>query len=429
MNDNLREVTFASAIQRRARKHKEAKGIGLAALALLAVFVIALPSAAAQINIDGKGDDWIGVPDIITRTDSIMELTVEQFTEGGGYCNAYQLNWSSGYDLADLQLVYNSTMDTLYIKFNLSGVPGDADGDYNPDTCTNCNLTYNCSTGNWSDRPRATSDDPGVGFGGEYFVELDVDSDAQNDYRITYTQNSVEVRVIPGYSDVTGDFTCAGSIGTGPWSIANVTNVVELSVYPMHNMTGFGKCNDFTMGIAKIGTTNDFIGEDSVSGLIINAAPNAVAIGDDVCLCNNITFYGTSSVDPDGVIANYTWDFDDGNVSYGNITEHHYAETGTYTVTLTVTDDDGFVCNDTTTVTVFENPVANFTVDNICFCTGDVVFTNASTNGTAPYNLSWDFENDGDIDGYGESFTLTHPTPGVYWMNLTVRDANNCTDW
>jgi len=57
----------------------------------------------------------------------------------------------------------------------------------------------------------------------------------------------------------------------------------------------------------------------------------------------NITFNASPSYDPDGFITNYEWDFGDGNIT--NTTEktinHSYSETGSYEVTLTVTDDDG----------------------------------------------------------------------------------------
>ncbi len=54
-----------------------------------------------------------------------------------------------------------------------------------------------------------------------------------------------------------------------------------------------------------------------------------------------IPFDGSGSTDPDGSIANYDWDFGDGNGTSGASPVHTYAAAGNYTVTLTVTDDTG----------------------------------------------------------------------------------------
>ena len=64
-----------------------------------------------------------------------------------------------------------------------------------------------------------------------------------------------------------------------------------------------------------------------------------------------VTFDGSGSTD-DGTIESWEWDFGDGNFGIGEITTHAYLLADSYTVTLTVTDDDGNVNSAQTTATI-----------------------------------------------------------------------------
>ena len=54
-----------------------------------------------------------------------------------------------------------------------------------------------------------------------------------------------------------------------------------------------------------------------------------------------ITFDASSSYDPDGEIVSHNWYFGDRNSTEGKVVTHAYSKAGNYTVTLTVTDNDG----------------------------------------------------------------------------------------
>jgi PKD repeat protein len=59
------------------------------------------------------------------------------------------------------------------------------------------------------------------------------------------------------------------------------------------------------------------------------------------CTDLNCDLDGSASSDSDGTIASYSWDFGDSTNGSGVAPSHSYASSGTYTVNLTVTDDDG----------------------------------------------------------------------------------------
>jgi PKD repeat protein len=80
---------------------------------------------------------------------------------------------------------------------------------------------------------------------------------------------------------------------------------------------------------------------------------------------NNLTAYFTdTSTDPDGTIVAWDWDFGDGNTSTEQNPIHTYAADGTYTVTLTVTDNDSLTGTTSKPVTV-TGPVVEIYVYDI----------------------------------------------------------------
>jgi PKD repeat protein len=72
---------------------------------------------------------------------------------------------------------------------------------------------------------------------------------------------------------------------------------------------------------------------------VTNLAPTAAFTVS--CSGLRCTFDGGGSADRDGTIASYAWGFGDGTTGSGKTTSHDYPKAGSYTLTLTVTDDAG----------------------------------------------------------------------------------------
>ena len=65
---------------------------------------------------------------------------------------------------------------------------------------------------------------------------------------------------------------------------------------------------------------------------------------------DTITFDASESYDIDGTIVEYEWDFGDGTTSTTKNPTHSYNEEGSYTVKLTIIDDDGLTATLTSSV-------------------------------------------------------------------------------
>ena len=77
-----------------------------------------------------------------------------------------------------------------------------------------------------------------------------------------------------------------------------------------------------------------------------------------------ITFDGTGSADPDGDPLTYAWNFGDGSTATGPTPVHVYSSAGTFTVALTVTDNESPPCSDTKVTTATIVPACPATVFN-----------------------------------------------------------------
>ena len=144
-----------------------------------------------------------------------------------------------------------------------------------------------------------------------------------------------------------------------------------------------------------------------------------------------ITFDATSSFDPDGTIVSYQWDFGDGATGTGARITKRYSAPGTYTVTLTVTDNQGATDSATQQVTVAspnQPPVASFSFSPANPNPGETVSFDASAShdpdGTI-VSYSWDFGDGGS--GSGVSATHVYSTAGTYTVTLTVTDNAGAT--
>ena len=142
-----------------------------------------------------------------------------------------------------------------------------------------------------------------------------------------------------------------------------------------------------------------------------------------------LTFDASNSIDADGSIILYRWDLGDGTQKEGEMVEHIYGSSGTYDVTLRVTDNDGTTSSITQSVRVYAEPDASF----------DYSPSNPTTSDAITFDASGSTDEDDDVLMYNWDFgpgqskqgkvsSNMYSTPGQYTVELTVEDQIGNTD-
>jgi PKD repeat protein len=143
-----------------------------------------------------------------------------------------------------------------------------------------------------------------------------------------------------------------------------------------------------------------------------------------------IAYDGSDSYDTDGFIVAYEWALGDGSTSSEVNPTHIYAQNGTYSVSLTVTDNDGATNTSTTTATIADTgPTAAFSATPT---SGQEPLTVTFTDNSISYDgieaWSWDFDSDGETDSTEQNPIHEYREDGVYTMSLTVTESDGDSD-
>ena len=312
-------------------------------------------------------------------------------------------------------------------SFNASG-SSDPDGDI---------IEWNWNFGDGA-KASGESVDHAYDAEGSYKVTLTVldDGDASDDASYTVAVTLPNDKPDAMFSVSCSELTCSldasasndpdGEIVEWNWDLGDGSTASGETVQHSYSKDG-----DYTVVLSVI---DDDQGSDQFDRnvTVTENPPNEKPLAYFSRSCDNLScsFNAGSSGDPDGEIVDWSWDFGDGSTATGESVQHTYSEDGSYTVVLTVTDDqqasDQYDRDITVSVTpTNERPQAEFSrsCDEL-----SCRFDGSLSNDPDGEIVEWAWDLGDGSQASGRSIDHDYAKDGDYTVRLVVTDDQGLSD-
>jgi PKD repeat protein len=221
-----------------------------------------------------------------------------------------------------------------------------------------------------------------------------------------------------------GQFTDPGILDTHTvvWNFGDGTSATRV-LAPTHVYSDNGVYSVTLTVTDNNGATTT----DSLTVTVNNVAPTITNLSGDLLVDEGTTatFIATAT-DPGSDTLTYTWNFGDGTTATGANVNHRFGDNGTYTVTLSVVDEDGGSTTKTLSVAVANvAPIVEAGTDQIIYADEPLHlngrFTDPSLLDT--HTITWDF-GDGTTASGSLTPNHTYTNSGTYTVKLIVTDKD-----
>jgi PKD repeat protein/lysophospholipase L1-like esterase len=195
-------------------------------------------------------------------------------------------------------------------------------------------------------------------------------------------------------------------------------------VSPSHTYAAPG-----TYAVSLTLTNSSGLSATATTQAIISARPPGANAGGPYAAAQgtSVNFSGMNSSDPQGEALIYAWNFGDGrSTGTGVNPSHTYAVSGTYAVSLTVTNTSGLSATTTTQAIISARPPGANAGGPYAAAQGTAVnFSgmNSSDPQGEALTYAWNF-GDGSSTGSDVNPSHTYVAPGTYTVSLTVTNTS-----
>ncbi len=199
-------------------------------------------------------------------------------------------------------------------------------------------------------------------------------------------------------------------------------NSTSTNLNPNHT---FVDANNYYVVLITTSNTSSCADTNSIA-VQVNSKPMLSFSADSVCIGSSSNFSANATFSDASFIANWSWNFGDGNSSSLQNPQHAYNSSDLWNVSFSAISNNGCASDTSFIAVVHPNPNVDFTFSNACFDEQPISFQNLTNiQSWHVANWLWDF-------GDGNSSVFQNPhhnflNTGLFSIQLTATSNNNCT--
>lgn len=214
-----------------------------------------------------------------------------------------------------------------------------------------------------------------------------------------------------------------GSLTTFFWNFGN--NAISTNATPSYAYNTPGN-----YVVSLIAYSNYNCSSTASQTLSVYALPQVNFTANNACL-NQTTQFSNATLIGSGYISKWKWDFEN-NGSNDDTTSinasHVYPYAGTFICKLTAISNFNCIAHATYPVTVYPNPIADFSANSACLGDKTDFANHTSAPGSAITSYQWQYYGDGNVNNVFPNASHTYSGSGVYLVKLEVQNTFGCTN-
>lgn len=176
--------------------------------------------------------------------------------------------------------------------------------------------------------------------------------------------------------------------------------------------------NDGSYQVSLLVTSDHGCSRSITQSVEIHPLPIANFDVNDVCLGTPVTFTDRSGTGGSSQLTQWQWSFGEGGaISSDQHPIYTYSNSGSYVVSLTVTNSHNCTATTSRAVSVHENPTVVVDATPACYGENNGSASATASGGVGPYSYRW--------DNNSQTASNLNLSTGNY--SLTVTDGNGCT--